>query len=126
VAAGALSTKLTKIEEALYQTKNKSSQDPLNFPIRLNNKLSNLTGVVDAADAAPPDQAYTVYDDIAGQIDVQLGMLKAALATDLTAFNTMVRDQSVPAVVVKEKKERGGAAGGRGRGEPADADDHDR
>ncbi|MEK7330432.1 MAG: glycosyl hydrolase, partial [Candidatus Eisenbacteria bacterium] len=71
-AAKALTERLTKIEEALYQTKNKSNQDPLNYPIRLNNKLSNITGVVTSADAAPTDQAYQVYDDIAGKIDVEL------------------------------------------------------
>ena len=43
-AAGALATKLTAVEEALYQTKNRSRQDPLNFPIRLNNKLAALAG----------------------------------------------------------------------------------
>ena len=43
------------MEEALYQTKNQSNQDPLNFPIRLNNKLASLAGVVDSADAAPTD-----------------------------------------------------------------------
>ena len=62
--ARTLAEKLTAIEEAFYQTKNKSSQDPLNYPIRLNNKLSNLTGVVASADAAPTDQCRAVYDDI--------------------------------------------------------------
>jgi hypothetical protein len=44
-AARSLITKLTSVEEELYQTKNQSSQDPLNYPIRLNNKLAALTGV---------------------------------------------------------------------------------
>ena len=45
-AAKSLNAKLTSIEETLYQTKNQSSQDPLNYPIRLNNKLAALAGVV--------------------------------------------------------------------------------
>jgi hypothetical protein len=113
-AAKALTAKLTAIEEALYQTKNKSNQDPLNYPIRLNNKLSNITGVVASADAVPTDQAYQVYDDITGKIDAELAKLKDALATDLVSFNRLVREQEVPAVVVKEKKERGGAGAGAG------------
>jgi photosystem II stability/assembly factor-like uncharacterized protein len=113
-AAKALTAKLTAIEEALYQTKNKSNQDPLNYPIRLNNKLSNLTGVVASADAAPTDQAYQVYADIAGKIDAELAKLKDVLATDLASFNQLVREKDVPAVVVKEKKERGGAGTGAG------------
>jgi photosystem II stability/assembly factor-like uncharacterized protein len=109
-AAKSLTDKITKVEEALYQTKNKSNQDPLNYPIRLNNKLSNLTGVVDGADAAPTDQAYQVYNDIAGKIDVELATLKAALDIDLPAFNQMVREKDVPAVVVKDKKEKSAGA----------------
>jgi len=41
------------VEQELYQTKNQSNQDPLNFPIKLNNKLAALEGVVQASDAAP-------------------------------------------------------------------------
>jgi len=55
---------LASVEEALYQTKNQSSQDPLNYPIRLNNKLAALAGVVQSADAAPTDQSYQVYNEL--------------------------------------------------------------
>jgi photosystem II stability/assembly factor-like uncharacterized protein len=110
VAAKALAKKLTAVEEALYQTKNKSNQDPLNYPIRLNNKLSNLTGVVTSADAPPTTQTYAVYDDIAGRIDAELAKLKSLLGAELAAFNRMVRDKEIPAVVVKEKKEGGAPA----------------
>ena len=123
VAAKALSKDLTSVEEALYQTKNKSSQDPLNYPIRLNNKLSDLTDVVNSADAAPTAQAYAVYDEIATQIDVQLTKLKTLLGERLTQFNQLVRDKNVPAVVVKEKKPAGGAAAGATSGEDDDEED---
>jgi len=102
-AAKALTGKLTKVEEALYQTKNQSSQDPLNFPIRLNDKLSALTGVVESASAPPTSQAYVVYDDLNAKIDAELERLRTLLATDLAQFNQLVRDQNVPAVVVREK-----------------------
>jgi hypothetical protein len=100
-AAKALNDKLTAVEEALYQTKNQSSQDPLNFPIRLGNKLAALAGVVAGTDYPPTSQSYAVYDDLAGKIDVELAKLKAALSTDVAAFNQLVREQNVPAVVVK-------------------------
>ena len=45
--------KLTAVEEALYQTKNRASEDPLNFPIKLNNKLAALEGVVESSDDPP-------------------------------------------------------------------------
>ena len=102
-AARMLSAKLTKIEEALYQTKNKSSQDPLNYPIRLNDKLSVLTDVVDAADAAPTEQAEAVYAELTARIDTELAQLKQLLGTDLSAFNQLVREKALPAVVVRAK-----------------------
>jgi hypothetical protein len=100
-AGTALNKKLTTIEEALYQTKNQSSQDPLNFPIRLNNKLAALGGVVGGAEAAPTMQSYAVYDELAAAIDAQLAQLSQIMKTDVPAFNQLVRDQNIPAVVVK-------------------------
>jgi hypothetical protein len=100
-AAEALDKKLTAVEEALYQTKNQSSQDPLNFPIRLNNKLAALARAVESADGPPTDQASTVYDDLVGKIDAQLSALAQVLSADLTSFNRLVREQDVPAVVIK-------------------------
>jgi len=100
-AGTALNKNLTTIEEALYQTKNQSNQDPLNFPIRLNNKLAALGGVVATAEAAPTSQSYAVYDELVAQIDAQLQKLAQLMRTDVPAFNQLVRDQNIPAVVVK-------------------------
>ena len=100
-AGTALNKNLTAIEEALYQTKNQSSQDPLNFPIRLNNKLAALGGVVASAEAAPTAQSYAVYDEVVAQIDAQLQKLAQLMRTDVPAFNQLVKDQNIPAVVVK-------------------------
>ena len=101
----ALNKKLTTIEEALYQTKNQSSQDPLNFPIRLNNKLAALGGVVGGPESAPTAQSYAVYDELAGQIDAELRKLTQIMKTDVPAFNQLVKDQNIPAVVVKTASE---------------------
>ncbi|MEP6707292.1 MAG: glycosyl hydrolase [Pyrinomonadaceae bacterium] len=100
-AGSTLNKNLTSVEEALYQTKNQSSQDPLNFPIRLNNKLAALGGVVMGSETPPTDQSLVVYDEVAGQIDAQLQRLAQLMKTDVPAFNQLVHDQNVPAVVVK-------------------------
>jgi photosystem II stability/assembly factor-like uncharacterized protein len=100
-AGTALNRSLTSIEESLYQTKNQSSQDPLNFPIRLNNKLAALGGVVTGSETPPTDQSYAVYDEVAGQIDLQLQKLAQIMKSDVPAFNQLVRDQNIPAVVIK-------------------------
>jgi len=101
-SAKSLKSKLAAIEEELYQTKNQSSQDPLNYPIRLNNKLAALTGVVGGADSAPTEQSFAVYEEVVGKINLQLKKLEEVMRTDLPAFNKMVRDQDVPAVIVKK------------------------
>jgi photosystem II stability/assembly factor-like uncharacterized protein len=103
-AAEALDKNMTAVEEALYQTKNQSSQDPLNFPIRLNNKLSALAGVVASADTAPTASAYAVYEDLAGRIDAELSRLGKVLEAELAAFNALVREKAVPAVVLEKPK----------------------
>jgi photosystem II stability/assembly factor-like uncharacterized protein len=100
-AGTALNKKLTTVEEALYQTKNQSNQDPLNFPIRLNNKLAALGGVVGSAETAPTAQSYAVYDELVTAIDAELQKLSQIVKTDVPAFNQLVRDQNIPAVVVK-------------------------
>ncbi|HEV8370053.1 MAG TPA: hypothetical protein VGQ39_19015 [Pyrinomonadaceae bacterium] len=104
-AGTTLNKSLTTIEEALYQTKNQSNQDPLNFPIRLNNKLAAIGGVVGSAEAAPTAQSYAVYDEVVGQIDLQLQRLTQIMKTDVPAFNQLVKDQNIPAVVVKSASE---------------------
>ena len=100
-AGNALTRKLTEVEEALYQTKNQSSQDPLNFPIRLNNKLAALLGVVARSETPPNDQSSEVYNELSGQIDAQLQKLSQIMKTDVPAFNQLVKDQNIPAIVVK-------------------------
>jgi photosystem II stability/assembly factor-like uncharacterized protein len=97
-AAEALIKKLTSIEEMLYQTKNRSSQDPLNFPIQLNNKLAALAGVVGGADFAPTDQSYVVFEDLVTRINAQLAGLRQAMDGDLAKFNELVRKALLPAV----------------------------
>jgi photosystem II stability/assembly factor-like uncharacterized protein len=102
-AAKSFNAKMTAVEEELYQTKNQSNQDPLNYPIRLNNKLAALGGTVEDADAAPTDQSYAVYGELTAKIDAQLKKLDQIMSADLPAFNKLVREQNIPAVVVKAR-----------------------
>ncbi|HSR68978.1 MAG TPA: glycosyl hydrolase [Acidobacteriota bacterium] len=90
------------VEEALYQTKNKARQDPLNYPIRLNNKLAALSGVVSTGDYPPTDQAVAVKNQLVQAIDAELAKLKAVVDNDLPEFNNLVKQADVPAVVLKQ------------------------
>ena len=55
--------------------KNQSSQDPLNFPIKLNNKIAALQGVIESADARPTDQSQEVFKMLSDKLDVQVGKM---------------------------------------------------
>lgn len=66
---------MTEIEEALYQVKNRSNQDPLNFPIKLNNRLASLRRSVETGDARPTDGAYKVYKELSAELKGHLDRL---------------------------------------------------
>ncbi len=105
-AADDLDKKLTTIEEALYQTKNHSVEDPLNFPIRLNDKLANLAQSVAVGDYPPTAQAEAVRKELTAAIDAQLAKLKEVWERDLPAFNKRVADSGLPAVLVRTEEEK--------------------
>ncbi len=86
-AGRSLTDKLTAIEGEIYQYRNRSSQDPLNFPIRLNNKLAALQGVVESGDNRPTDQAYAVFKDLSGRLAAQVAALDALVTSDLPPLN---------------------------------------
>ena len=74
-----LNGKLTEVEEAIYQVKNRSGQDPLNFPIKINDRVGHLLGVIEGdQDAKPTDQTYKAFTELSGDLDVQLAKLKQA------------------------------------------------
>src|SRR5262249_44344697 len=104
-AAKAIDKKLTAVEEAIHQTKAKSSQDVLNFPIRLNNKLASLSGSASAGDLRPTDQAEQVRKELTQAIDAELSKLSAVLKEDVPKFNELLSKKKVPGVFIEPKKE---------------------
>lgn len=89
---------MKKIEEALYQTKNKSGQDPLNYPVRLNNKLGALGSEVDGSDYKPTDQVKSVYKEITDKIDEQLNLLNKVMTDKVPKFNDIIKQKQVSAI----------------------------
>ena len=99
--AADIGKKLTAVEEELIQTKIRSNQDALNYPIRLNNKLAALASTVDGGDFPPTAQAYDVYNDLTAKIDAQFAALARIKSDDIDAFNRSYREKGLPVVVVK-------------------------
>ena len=115
-AAASLADRFTAVEEALYQTTNRSPQDPLNFPIRLNNKLAALAGSVAMGDSRPTDQARTVEAQLTAAIGAQLAQLDALWAEDLAALNALAAERGVPAVAASPTPVQGASEGRTGPG----------
>jgi photosystem II stability/assembly factor-like uncharacterized protein len=97
-----LAKDLTDVEQELYQTKLQSNQDPLNFPIKLNNKLAALLAVVQGSDTGPTTQSNQAFEDLATKVNGHLRRLDGLLQSDLMAFNKLVRESAVPAIIVKQ------------------------
>jgi len=95
-----LDKKMTVVEEALIQTKAKSGQDVLNFPIRLNNHLVALGGVVSSADARPTKASWDLFDELSKQADEQMVKWKTIVSTDLPAYNAVVKQHDVNPVTL--------------------------
>ena len=78
---------MSNIEKALYQTQNMSRQDPLNFPIRLTNKLGHLNRLVTTNDFPPTQQDEAVRLELTQKIELQLEHYNKLISDDLEDFN---------------------------------------
>lgn len=100
--ADSIQKQLTSIEEALYQTKSKSGQDVLNFPIRINDKLAGLYGVAASGQNAPSKQAKEAFAELAAQADVQMDKLKKVMSSDIATLNKLINDKQLPVIGIKK------------------------
>ena len=82
-----LSTQFGEIEKALYQTKNRSGQDPLNFPIKLTNKLAHLNSLVGMDDFPPTEQDIAVKDELTAAINTELNKFDVLITQEIANFN---------------------------------------
>jgi photosystem II stability/assembly factor-like uncharacterized protein len=101
--ADSINKKITKIEEALYQTKSKSEQDILNYPIRLNDKIAGLYGYASSGNYAPTKQVKEAYKELSAQADVELNKFKMILNSDLPKFNQLLRERQMELIGVKKE-----------------------
>ena len=105
--ADALSSQLSSIEGELYQVKNQSGQDPLNYPIKLNNKIAALGGVASGADALPTDQTREVFRVLSAQLDALLSRLNAAMQ-GLSSVNADLKSAGVAEIVPSTSEPKSG------------------
>ena len=94
----AASAALLAVEEALYQVRNRSGQDPLNFPIRINNRLASLGRSVQGGDARPTASADVVYRELSSELDAELRRLDGVIARDVAAFDRTAAARGLPPI----------------------------
>jgi hypothetical protein len=98
--AKAIETKLGALELDLYQVKNRSPRDTLNYPIKLNNQLATLGYLVDQGDHKPTDQDYAVFRQLSGELNTITAQVDAVLASDLAAYNQKLVGRHEAAITV--------------------------
>lgn len=113
--------KLSTIEQAIYQTQSHASEDPLNYPIRINNKIAALGGVVGGAASRPTDQSYEVYKLLSAQLDTQLRALHSTLG-ELRGANSFLTSHGGAAIVPSTAEVKGPEQPAEGEGVAMDGE----
>ncbi len=101
--ADSINKGMTKIEEALYQTKAKSQQDVLNYPIRLNDQISGLYDYAASGNYPPTQQVKDAYAFLTEKADAELKKLKIIMEVDVPKFNALIREKQLPVIGVKKE-----------------------
>ncbi|HML18031.1 MAG TPA: hypothetical protein VK419_13460, partial [Bryobacteraceae bacterium] len=96
-----LTKKLSAVEEDLYQVRNQAQEDPLNYPIKINNRIASLLSVVESTDAAPTRQSEEVNEELTTEVNGYLRAARKLLTEDVAAFNKLVKESNIPALTVK-------------------------
>ena len=100
--ADSINKQMTVVEEALHQTRAKSGQDVLNYPIRLDDKISGLYDFAASGNSAPARQVKDAYAELSAQADLQLNKLKKIIEEDLVKLNDMIREKALPVIGVRK------------------------
>jgi len=101
--ADSIGKKMTAVEEALYQTKLKSNQDILNYPMRLNDKISGLYNYASSGNNAPTKQVQEAYSELAAQSDAEIAKWKSILQNEIPALNNKIKEMSLPVIGLRKE-----------------------
>jgi len=98
-----ITKQLTRVEETLYQTKLKSGQDLLNFPMQLNDKIADVYQTASSGETAPNKQVKEAFEELAKLTDAALAKLNDIINTDISKLNNMITANALPVIVVKKE-----------------------
>jgi hypothetical protein len=101
LVADRLLTALSAVEQDLYQVKNQSGQDPLNFPIKTNNRLASLLGMTLRGEGKPTANIYPIFDDLKKELKDETDRLDKVYSNELKAFNIEATNAGLQPVAAK-------------------------
>ncbi len=90
-AAQTFMREISDVEQKIYQVKNQSGQDPLNYPIRVNNRLANLLAMSERGDGPPGTYMPEIYGILSDELDGYLAEMQRVMQNELAAVNTELR-----------------------------------
>jgi len=93
-----MTRELSAVEEDVYQVRNQSNQDPLNFPIKTNNRLASLLRVVQAGDGKPLGNVVPIFNDLQAELKAETDRLQRVLSTYLPRFNQLAQRLGLEAI----------------------------
>lgn len=109
--ADLVKSRLSAIEGEIHEVRNRSNQDPLNYGIKLNNKLAALIGVVESAEAPPTTQSYAVFRHLDTLLQKELDDLERVIQSDVAQLNQLLRARNLdPVPTERPKREVAGQA----------------
>jgi hypothetical protein len=82
-----LDSNASAVEADIYQVRNRSGQDPLNFPIKVNNRLANLLSMSERGDGRPMNNMEEIFQIMVDRLRGYTDRLEEVWATDLAAVN---------------------------------------
>jgi hypothetical protein len=97
-AAAALTANASGVVESIYQVRNQSGQDPLNFPIKVNNRLANLMSMAERGDGRPTTNMPEIFEILTTELKGYTDTLARVWAEDLAALNSHLSRLGLPEV----------------------------
>lgn len=93
---------LTQHENNIHQTKNRSVQDPLNFGIKMNNRLAHLMVEQAAGDFPPTKQGEAVRQQLTQMVDEELVKLQRTIQQNTERINSMAKEKGIEVITIKK------------------------
>ncbi len=91
---------MTGVEEDVYQVRSRSGQDPLNFPIKTNNRIAALLRSIETGEGRPTAGAYKVYDELSADLSKEMKALDDITKGPLARFNALLAKKNMQKIIM--------------------------